>query len=1192
MEEDTVSVVELVKAFSKGTMDLPALLQALAGRRTLAEQDYRDGVDTLWRLREEQAIDEMSMTTLLQRLQVLRDAPDSAPEPGGDAATAAGDDVTVVKPAWTGAPADMTHVQPASDAVASDRDSHTSGTASSSSSLSAWRQVAAADGHSVTVGSVLKGRFELERELGRGGMGVVYLARDARKVEARDRDPWLAVKVLSDEFRRHPDSLVALQREARRSQQLGHDNIVRVHDFDKDGGIVYMTMEYVDGCDLRTLIREQAFDGMPMDRAWPLIHGMARALRRAHAAGIVHSDFKPGNVMVTPQGVPKVFDFGIARAGKHAVDASGEQTVFDAATLGALTPAYASLEMLRGQAPTPADDVYALGCVCFELLTGRHPFDKASAEVALRERRQPPPLPGLERRQYRTLCAAVAFDASKRLDSVDALVDGLRPRSWRERTLPRLGYATAAVAVLATAGVLVSRHLHEQRLAEVTARLGKDDPHAYQDVAQAWEAMSALDPAQRARLLAEHPDRLEAFLLQRLDTLWAPAEGRRDYPATAGVFALRDQLRLYSPTLDAHRAQIDAERDRELNTLDTQRQSLLAQGQLFGSGRGSLADTLAAIAAIDPGSALLRDPALERAYEQAVAAAVAAGDTTQAGQRLKVAQTLFPDALGLRLQAAQLRMQAPVDAPAAALPANLQQAQERLQAALAKPSADARWQADVAAALTVIERDAPATLPTARAQLATAVAALLATHDSTDQLPDDLVVLDFARRQAPDAAALDSAASRLQQRQLAAQTALDQARTDAGVAAQSESLRRAVAAGDLDKAQRAWQQLRTLQPDAPFVRDQAPALLEQAWQAKATATLAGGDATAADAQLARAIQALGERPALQAARSRLQVAAAVLAVAAQAGAKPADREALREQLDAQYRRDPRAMAQLDAALRARGRLTGETLQAQLQASTRGTATAPAAAPAPAASAAGAASASRSRNGTAAASTAAASSAALSASDDDALPPLPEGPDPCAGLAGKARACFDALGAARGPMLVAVPGVGGGPAYALSRGEVAVDDFNRYCSATGKCSAQPVAAEQGRLPVRNISLTQAQGYARWLTHASGGWRYRLPTDAEWLHAAQAQQGWKQAADSNCLPPGASAGGGAAVGVKGRDANPWGLVNLTGNVWEWVAGGAVRGGSYASFWSDCTVQARREAGGTAQADIGFRVLRELK
>ena len=246
-------------------------------------------------------------------------------------------------------------------------------------------------------------------------IGVVFLAIDERKIEARDRNPYVAVKILNDEFRRHPDSLIALQRESRRSQQLAHDNIVRVYDFDKDGTTVYMTMEFVDGEDLKNLIRSLDGKGMPMAEAFPLIEGMGRALERAHRDGVVHSDFKPGNVMLTSDRVPKVFDFGIARAGKQKSDASGEQTVFDAGSLGALTPAYASLEMLQGKDAEPADDLYALACVSYELLTGRHPFNKINAEQALKQGMTPERVPGLTKLQWRTLARGLAFKREQRI---------------------------------------------------------------------------------------------------------------------------------------------------------------------------------------------------------------------------------------------------------------------------------------------------------------------------------------------------------------------------------------------------------------------------------------------------------------------------------------------------------------------------------------------------------------------------------------------------------------------------------------------------------------------------------------------------------------------------------------------------------------------------------------------------------
>jgi len=177
------------------------------------------------------------------------------------AARASWDDATVVKLASRfAARAGSAEVQSnyVNDRPVNDSSAGDSRSSDSSLNRDTWQRVARArSGDHASVGKLLKGRFLLERELGRGGMGVVYLARDERKVEARDRDPYVAVKVLNDEFRRHPDSLIALQREARRAQRLAHDNIVHVYDFDKDGTIVFMTMEYIDGTDLRTLIRER-----------------------------------------------------------------------------------------------------------------------------------------------------------------------------------------------------------------------------------------------------------------------------------------------------------------------------------------------------------------------------------------------------------------------------------------------------------------------------------------------------------------------------------------------------------------------------------------------------------------------------------------------------------------------------------------------------------------------------------------------------------------------------------------------------------------------------------------------------------------------------------------------------------------------------------------------------------------------
>jgi hypothetical protein len=269
-------------------------------------------------------------------------------------------------------------------------------------------------------GSVINRRFVVEGILGRGGMGVVYRAKDLRKEETGDRDPYVALKVLSDEYRLDPKMVVALQREARKAQTLAHPNIATVYDFDRDDNIVYLTMEQLDGKPLNEVIREHP-QGMSRAAALPIIRGLCLGLAYAHNKNIVHSDFKPGNVFLTEAGQTRILDFGIARAAP--VTASTERTErllasdvtqFDAGELGALTPSYAACEMFEGKDPHPADDVYALAIVAYQLLSGRHPFDSVPAPQARNLGVEPKPIKGIKRREWRAIRRGLAFDRASR----------------------------------------------------------------------------------------------------------------------------------------------------------------------------------------------------------------------------------------------------------------------------------------------------------------------------------------------------------------------------------------------------------------------------------------------------------------------------------------------------------------------------------------------------------------------------------------------------------------------------------------------------------------------------------------------------------------------------------------------------------------------------------------------------------
>ncbi|NMF90922.1 serine/threonine protein kinase [Aromatoleum petrolei] len=302
------------------------------------------------------------------------------------------------------------------------------------------------------VGETIKGRFRLEECIGFGGMGTVYKALDLRKLEASDRNPYIAIKILNVQFRGHPKSLIALQREAKKAQTLAHPNIVTVYDFDRDGSMVYLTMEYLAGQPLSRMLHAPDFRGLPYADALRIFTGMANALSYAHERGFVHCDFKPANVFLTDNGQVKIIDFGIARVFRRSEE-EVEATIFDAGSLGGLTPAYASPEILEHLEPDPRDDVYALACITYELLTGTHPFGRLPATQARNANLRPQRPKGLPAMQWRALRNALSFDRASRTPSVAQFLQGMKGE--HRLTVPlALGVAGLATAALVAVTVI------------------------------------------------------------------------------------------------------------------------------------------------------------------------------------------------------------------------------------------------------------------------------------------------------------------------------------------------------------------------------------------------------------------------------------------------------------------------------------------------------------------------------------------------------------------------------------------------------------------------------------------------------------------------------------------------------------------------------------------------------------------
>jgi serine/threonine protein kinase len=282
--------------------------------------------------------------------------------------------------------------------------------------------------------SVQIGRYEVEHEIGRGGMAVVYLARQL------DLDRSVALKELAGLHANDATQISRFLREARLAGSLNHANIVTVYEYFEDGGVPYMAMEYLPLGSLRPLV-----GSLSLEQSLVTLDGVLAGLAHAHAHGIVHRDLKPENVMRSESGV-KIADFGIAKA---QGEAAAPNLTPEGEFLGA--PAYVSPEQVLGKEATAASDLYAVGVLAFELLTGEVPFAEETSGAALLVRKvqeRAPRLRAVQPQLDRALAAWVEAllerdparrpsDASVVRRSLEDVAERLAGPRWRsEHELP------------------------------------------------------------------------------------------------------------------------------------------------------------------------------------------------------------------------------------------------------------------------------------------------------------------------------------------------------------------------------------------------------------------------------------------------------------------------------------------------------------------------------------------------------------------------------------------------------------------------------------------------------------------------------------------------------------------------------------------------------------------------------------
>ncbi|HEU4604514.1 MAG TPA: serine/threonine-protein kinase [Steroidobacteraceae bacterium] len=280
----------------------------------------------------------------------------------------------------------------------------------------------------IPIGTVINDRYRLVNYMGLGGVGQVFGALDLSRT---DRETHVTIKVIAVNLKHQPDAYAALEAAVRRSQRLIHPNVVSIYDLDRYNDQMFLVMEPLRGRWLSALVREVRGKGLPYEKAWPIIEGIANGLAYAHKQGIVHSDLSPHAVFLAEDGTPKIMGFGLI----HAVPSSNESMdMLDTLTLRAYTEAYTADAWSHQGIPAAADDLYPLGVIAYEMLAGVHPFQRLSLSVARQRQLKFNAIPGLSRHARKLIGRCLSFERQVRPRDAAGFVKRMRP-NWFQRML-------------------------------------------------------------------------------------------------------------------------------------------------------------------------------------------------------------------------------------------------------------------------------------------------------------------------------------------------------------------------------------------------------------------------------------------------------------------------------------------------------------------------------------------------------------------------------------------------------------------------------------------------------------------------------------------------------------------------------------------------------------------------------------
>ncbi len=360
----------------------------------------------------------------------------------------------------------------------------------------------------IQIGKIFAGRYRIIKQIGRGGMADVYLAKDL----ILDGEE-VAVKVLRTNYQTDPIAVARFQREARAMADLDHPHIVRITDIGEEDGQQYLAMEYVAGLDLKRYIKEH--HPLSNEEAVRIMGQILLAMRLAHAKGIIHRDLKPQNILLTPDGTAKVTDFGIAVA---FAETSLTQTN---SMLGSVH--YLSPEQARGSKATIQSDIYAMGIIFFEMLTGHIPYDGDSAvTIALQHFQKPLPSviaenPSVPQSLENVVIKATAKKLTDRYQTVSEMyVDLLSSLSYNRRNEPKLVFEDTSKVDTKTLPKISQSTL--TAIPKVQPK--EESPQSQKPTQKATSKEAVAKPVKKRRFKARYLVLLASFILVLASLFW------------------------------------------------------------------------------------------------------------------------------------------------------------------------------------------------------------------------------------------------------------------------------------------------------------------------------------------------------------------------------------------------------------------------------------------------------------------------------------------------------------------------------------------------------------------------------------------------------------------------------------------------------------------------------------------------